>query len=97
MQTLQATTTIGNATYQVSNLVKKIVCCGINFCNELQIQAFTSQDESSGYIIYLNLKTGKKRLARIQVSYISEESVKKYGRNCVKEFLPIVKTISKVA
>lgn len=94
MQTLQAKTTIGNATYQVSEIVKKIVYCGINFCNELQLQAFTSEDESSGYTIYLNLKTGKKRLARIQVSYISEESIKKYGRKCVREFLPIIKTMN---
>jgi hypothetical protein len=92
MQTLQAETTIGNVTYQVSEIVKKIVYCGINYLNELQIQAFTNEDESSGYIIYLNIKTGRKKLARIQVSYISEESIKRYGRKCVREFLPIIKT-----
>ena len=92
MQTLTAETTIGNATYQVSNIVKKIVYCGINFWNELQIQAFTSEDESSGYIIYLNIKTGVKKLSIIKVSYISGESSKKYGRQCVREFLPIIKT-----
>jgi len=90
MQTIEAYTTKGNVTYNVSNLVKKVVYCGINFCNELQIQAFTSTNEKSGYIIYLNIKTGKKRLERIQVSYISEESSKKYGRKCVTEYLPII-------
>lgn len=92
MQTLQANTPLGSITYKVSDSVKKVVSCGINYCNELQIQAFTSDNERSGYLIYLNLKTGKKRLSRIQVSYISEESIKRYGRKCVKEILPIIQT-----
>ena len=90
MQTIEACTTKGNVTYNVSDLVKKVVYYGINFLDELQIKAFTSTDEKSGYIIYLNIKTGQKRLERIQVSYISEESAKKYGRKCVTEYLPII-------
>jgi len=92
MQTIQANTSLGNPIYTVSDSVKKIVSCGINYCNELQLQAFTSEDETSGYIIYLNLKTGKKRLSRIKVSYMDENSVKRYGRKCVNEILPIIKT-----
>lgn len=92
MKTVSTDTTLGCATFAVDDKAVKIVWCGINYCNELQAQVFTSEDERSGYIVYFNLKTQTKRLERIRVSYIDEQSAKKYGRKCVTEILPIIKT-----
>ena len=92
MQTISTDTTLGKATFDVSDKATKIIWCGINYRNELQAQVFTSLDEQSGYIVYYNLKTQAKRLERIKVNYIDAKSAKRYGRKCVSETLPILKT-----
>lgn len=71
---------------------KKVYTCGINWSKELQIQVWTSDNERSGYIIYYNLVTQKKRFERIIVSYIDADSAKKYGRQVIRETLPIIAT-----
>ena len=92
MNLVSTETTLGSASFTVSDKATKIVWCGINYLNELQAQVFTSEDERSGYIVYYNLKTQAKRLERIKVSYIDAQSIKRYGRKCVTEILPIFKT-----
>lgn len=74
----------------VLNQVKKVTYCG-RYGNIVYLQMFTSSDETSGYITEFNLQTRKRELKRIKVTYISSESVKKYGRTLVSEILPIVK------
>jgi len=89
-QTLTFYTTLGQVRADVWN-PKKIYTCGINLAGELQIQVFTNDNETAGYIIYANVKTGSKRLERIKTAYISYESSLKYGRKAVTEILPIIK------
>ena len=91
MQNVTLSTTLGDANFKVSDKATKIVSCGISF-NILRCQVFTSEDERSGYIVEYHLLTHKKTLKRIKVSYISSESIKKYGRKCVSEILPIFKS-----
>lgn len=85
-------TTLGPAIISLSNHAVKVACCGIYFNDELQVRVWTSEDESSGYIMYLNLWTQRRRLKRIEVTYIDAASQRKYGRrNVAHEVLPIIK------
>ena len=87
----QFNTTIGNVTAELFN-AEKVYLCGINFANELQVQVFTNQQETAGYIAYLHIPTGRKTLKRIEISYIDQNSRRKYGRkNVARETLPIIK------
>jgi len=92
MENITIETTIGNATFPVIKETIKVVSCGITWGGVLQVRIWTSEDQTSGYITEYNLKTGVRKLKRIKVSYISAESVKKYGRKCISEILPIIKT-----
>jgi hypothetical protein len=84
-------TTLGNVATELFNAVK-VYTCGINVCKELQIQVFTNQQETAGYIVYLHIPTGRKTYKRIQVSYIDQSSRLKYGRgNVAREMLPIIR------
>lgn len=84
-------TTIGDVNTELFNAVK-VYSCGINICKELQVQVFTNETETAGYIVYIHIPTGKKTFKRIQVSYIDESSRLKYGRgNVAREMLPIIK------
>jgi len=92
MQKIEINTTLGTANFEVSNKAIKVVSCGISF-NMLRCQVFTSDNERSGYIVEYHLLTHKKSLKRIEISYISSESQKKYGKKCISEILPIFQTV----
>lgn len=84
-------TTLGNVTAELFNAVK-VYTCGINVSKELQVQVFTNEAETAGYIVYIHIPTGKKAFKRIQLSYVDQSSRLKYGRgNVAREMLPIIK------
>jgi hypothetical protein len=84
-------TTLGNIDVELWKPVQ-VETCGINYCDELQVRVWTDSRQRSGYIVYVNIKTGKRRYQRIRVHYISAESALKYGRKTVVETLPITTT-----
>lgn len=88
--THQFNTTLGNVSTTLWK-AKKVYSCGINLIGELQVQVFTNEEETAGYIVFFNLHTRTKRLERIKTTYISHESTLKYGRKAVTEILPIIK------
>lgn len=93
MTTITINTTLGPAIIPLSKHAVEVESCGINFFDELQVCVWTSDDHTSGYIVYCNLHTQKRRMRRIGVSYMDAESQRKYGRrNVAHETLPIIKS-----
>ena len=78
---------------KVVNLGAHAVKCvkgGLWYGGLMQIAVYTRQDESAGYIVNFNCATGTKTLERLKCTYIDSESVKKYGRECVTVYLPLI-------
>jgi hypothetical protein len=93
MTTITIQTTLGPASIPLSKHAVEVESCGIDFFDNLQVRVWTSDDHSSGYVVYFNLMTQKRRLKRIEVSYIDASSQLKYGRrNVAHETLPIIKS-----
>jgi hypothetical protein len=69
----------------------KVTSCGINWFDELQVQVFTNDQQTAGYILYINIHTHKRRFARIKATYVSAETRKKYGKQLATEIYPIIK------
>lgn len=85
------TVTFFNIDLKVSDHTKAVKYCGSSF-NVIYFNVFTSDYERSGYTLEYNKETKETTKKRIKVSYISERSRLKYGKNSVEtEFLPIIK------
>jgi hypothetical protein len=89
---IQFRTTSGNFTVDLFNPVR-VITCGINYLNDLQIKVFTDPNEKSGYLLFYNLTTGKKTFSRLRVSYSDEFTRRKFGKGLRMETLPIIKTV----
>jgi len=92
MKTIEISTTLGTVSIPVSDAVVSYESCGIWYTGEISVAMYTSADKSSGYIVYQSISSGHRRLKRIQRSYIDAASAAKYGRRCVRETLPIIKS-----
>lgn len=85
-------TTLGNITYNPIAGTIKTVIGGLWGNGDIDIVFYTSPSEESGIIATYNAKSNSLvKYRRIVQSFISSDSVKKYGRECVKETLPIYK------
>lgn len=93
MKTITIQTTLYPVIIPLSKHAVVIESCGITFFGELQVRVWTSNDHSSGYIVYCNPRTQERRFKRIEVSYIDADSQRKYGRrNVAHKTLPIIKS-----
>lgn len=83
--------TVDNGTHKISlpKCVKKAIQGGLWSSGLIQIACYTSEDQTSGFMLDYNVKTGARKLNRLYTSYLSYESSLKYGRRVIKEVLPI--------
>lgn len=69
--------------------VKKTITGGLWSNGDIQIACYTSENERTGFLITYNQHTQQMKYERLKISYIDSDSIKKYGRNVVREILPI--------
>lgn len=70
----------------------RLVIGGIWWNGDLDAAAYTAHDQSAGYLITVNIHTGKRTLKRLTRTYMDQNSVRKYGRRqaVITELLPII-------
>jgi hypothetical protein len=87
-------TTLGNIELKSISRTVKTVIGGLWPSGNIDVVFYTSENEGSGIVATYNaVRNELVGYRRINVSFISEESRRKYGRrNVDREILPIYKT-----